>query len=67
MLYEEWGELPYKVAQRKKELQKKYKGARKNESIDDGEILIIKEIVDENPNLYLDEIAFLFGTSVRSM
>ena len=27
--------------------------------------MIIKEIVDENPNLYLDKIAFLFGTRTQ--
>ena len=29
--------------------------------LDDGDIIILKGIVDENPNLYLDELGFLFG------
>lgn len=29
--------------------------------MDDGDILVLKETVGENPNLHLDELAFLFG------
>ena len=29
--------------------------------MNDNDILVVKAIVDENPNYYLDEIAFLFG------
>ena len=61
MMYEDWGEMPYKVLERKKRLMVQYKHARKNELLGDDDILILKEIVDENPNLYLDELAFLFG------
>eukprot|EP00555_Chaetoceros_dichaeta_P014713 CAMPEP_0198271402 /NCGR_PEP_ID=MMETSP1447-20131203/49036_1 /TAXON_ID=420782 /ORGANISM="Chaetoceros dichaeta, Strain CCMP1751" /LENGTH=163 /DNA_ID=CAMNT_0043963973 /DNA_START=160 /DNA_END=648 /DNA_ORIENTATION=- len=60
-LYEEWGELPHKVSNRKQQMKVKYRHARTGEIMDDGDILVLKEIVDENPNLYLDELAFLFG------
>ena len=60
-LYEEWGELPYKVKERQKRMRIQYKYASKNEILDDDDILALKEVVDENPNLYLDELAFLFG------
>lgn len=29
--------------------------------LNDSDILLVKSIVDDNPNLYLDEISFLFG------
>ena len=29
--------------------------------MNDDDILVLKEIVDNNPNLYLDELSFLFG------
>ena len=60
-IYLEWGELPYKVAERKKAMKGKYKGVRKNELLDDNDVLVLKDIVDNNPNHYLDELAFLFG------
>ena len=58
--YEEWGELPYKVAERKRMMELKDMHAAKNEFLDNAGILALKLIVDENPNLYLDELAFLF-------
>ena len=53
--------MPYKASERKRRLKRHFKGARKNEILDDADILSLKEVVDENPNLYLDEIAFTFG------
>ena len=55
------GELSYKVADRKRKVKRMDKNAKKNELMNDADILSLKDIVDENPNLYLDEIAFLFG------
>ena len=60
-VYQEWGELPYKVAERKKKMKGNIKYAKKNELLDDNDVLILKSIVDNNPNHYLDELAFLFG------
>ena len=37
------------------------KFAKKNELLDDNDVLILKSIVDNNPNHYLDELAFIFG------
>ena len=59
--YLEWGELPYKVRERVKHLKKKYRHAKDNEILNDADILALKELVDENPNYYLDELAFNFG------
>ena len=59
--YVEWGELPHKVAQRKRLLKARDKSAKKNQLMDDADILVLKGIVDENPNYYLDELAFMFG------
>ena len=59
--FSEWGELPYKVSERKRLLKAANKNVNKNQLIDDGGIIILKRIVDENPNLYLDELTFLFG------
>ena len=61
MDYNEWGELPYKVAERKRAIKARDKNAKKNELLDDSNILCLKEIVDSNPNYYLDELAFVFG------
>ena len=59
--YKEWGELQYKVAERKRMLEMRGLHATKNELLNDADILVLKEIVDENPNLFLDELAFIFG------
>ena len=61
MDYNEWGELPYKVAERKRMIKAQDKNAKKNELLDDSNILCLKEIVDSSPNYYLDELAFVFG------
>ena len=61
MGHKEWGELPYKVTERKRQYKTHFKHARKNEILDDNDILALKEIVDGNPNYYLDELDFLFG------
>lgn len=60
-LYEEWWELPHKVADRKRKMKGNNTSAKKNELLNDADILLLKEIVDENPNLYLNDLVFLFG------
>ena len=60
-VFQEWGELPYKVRKRKRKIERDYKHAKRNEVLDDGDILALKELIDENPNYYLDELAFDFG------
>ena len=60
-MYKEWGELPYKVMKRKIAMKATNIHATENETLDDADIMHFKEIVDRNPNLYLDEMAFLFG------
>ena len=59
--YEEWGELPHRVSERKRKLKAWNKGAQRNQILDDGGVLMLKRIVDGNPNYFLDEIAFMFG------
>ena len=43
------------------------KNTRKNELLDDGDVLILKGIVDQNPNFYLDELAFLFCMTTKKI
>jgi putative heme iron utilization protein len=57
----EWGDLPYIVTQKKQKWNQKMGNMSANASITDSELLQLKEIVDENPNLYLDEIALDFA------
>ena len=47
--------------QAKKMLEKQYNHAKKNEILDNLDIISLKEIIHDNPNLYLDELAFNFG------
>ena len=61
--YIEWGELPHKVSERKRLMKARDTKMQKNQLLNDGDVLILKGIVDENPNYYLDELAFLFGMS----
>ena len=37
------------------------RNAQKNQLLNDGDILILKRIIDKNPTSYLDEVAFQFG------
>ena len=37
------------------------KGARRNQTLDDSDVLVVKAIMDKNSNYYLGEIAFVFG------
>ena len=55
--YEEWGEIPFAAKIRQKKLRKKYGIMSKNAKLSDEEIYALKDIVNENPNYYLDEIA----------
>ena len=44
----------------KKDLEKKMAG-NKNRIISESDLLLLKELVDEDPNIYLDELTLLFG------
>ena len=57
--YEEWGELPYHFWKIKTELDKEMMVCKKS-TISDGDLMILKEMVDENPNIYLDELTLAF-------
>ena len=60
-LYDGWGELPHVVKKRKQQIKKKYGTVMlKRAKIDDGELIQLKKILDDHPNLYLDEIALAF-------
>ena len=61
VVYIKWGELPYNAKKRKSRL----KGMSKNMAVNDNELIILKSIVDRNPNLYLDEISMLFGIATK--
>ena len=58
--HEEWGELPYVAQKSKAVLQKKMAGCKKKNT-SDTELLLLKELLDENPNIYLDELTIAFG------
>ena len=57
----ESGELPHEVADRKRRMKRMDIHSKKNKILNDKDILALKEIVNENLNLHLDELAFLFG------
>ena len=59
--YLNWGELPYQVKRRKQLLKKNSNMMSKSAKINDAELLILKKIVDDHPNQYLDELALLFA------
>ena len=61
--YDEWGELPHKVTEQKRLMKARDKNAKRNQLLDDGDLLLLKKIGDENTDCYLDELAFLFGMS----
>ena len=46
---------------RKRLIKARDRNAQKNQLLNDGDLLVLKRIVDENPNYYLDEFAFQFG------
>ena len=54
-------ELPHKVGGHRRRMTLANKFTTRNDIMDDVSILELKEIVDDNPNLYLDELTFLFG------
>ena len=60
-LYLEWGELPDIVKEKKKKMKNKMLMMGSKAAIDDNELMILKYLVDEDPNLYLDEIALRFA------
>ena len=60
-LYIEWGELPYVVKQKQRKMREKMYSMGSRAAINDHELLQLKQIVDDNPNLYLDEISLRFG------
>ena len=59
--YLEWGELPYVVKKRKLLLKKKMAIMGICARIDDQELEQLKNLVDDNLQLYLDEISLQFG------
>ena len=63
--YLEWGELPYIVRKTKDKLKAKMNLMGERAIIDNNEMQVLKQIEDENPNLYLDEISLQFGIITR--
>ena len=57
-----WGKLPYIVVKKRKlQLKKKIQIMVSNANIGDNKLMKLKEIVNGNPNLYLDKILLYFG------
>ena len=59
-VYEEWGEIPHLAKKRNKALKKRFSLMGENATIDNEELMMLKDIVDRNPNFYLDEICVEF-------
>ena len=59
--YLEWGELHWVVKERRKEMRQKMKTMGTGAMINDDELLQLKYIIDDNPQLYLDEISLHFA------
>ena len=57
----EWGEIPTIVKKKKMASQKKQLETGGRTTIDDEQLLQLKELIDEYPQLYLDEISLYFG------
>ena len=60
-IYLEWGEIPTIVKKKKIASQKKQLETGGRTTIDDEQLLQLKELIDEYPQLYLDEISLYFG------
>ena len=60
-IFLDWGELPYIVKLKQNKWKKQLGNMSANASITYSELMQLKNIVDENPNLYLDEIALKFA------
>eukprot|EP00594_Rhizosolenia_setigera_P002485 CAMPEP_0178944888 /NCGR_PEP_ID=MMETSP0789-20121207/3413_1 /TAXON_ID=3005 /ORGANISM="Rhizosolenia setigera, Strain CCMP 1694" /LENGTH=336 /DNA_ID=CAMNT_0020624685 /DNA_START=268 /DNA_END=1275 /DNA_ORIENTATION=+ len=59
-IYEEWGLLPCDVQERIAKLRKFENHSNEN-AVSKEELMALKEIVDEDPSLYLDEISLRLG------
>ena len=53
-MYKEWNKLTYKVTERKRRLNAMNAHALENKVLNSRDIMMLKEPVDSNPNLYLD-------------
>ena len=60
-IYMEWGEIPNVVKKKKRKMKAKMISMGSRAAINDSELLQLKYMVDEDPNLYLDEIALRFA------
>ena len=56
----EWGELPNVVREKKKKMRDEMFRMGSKAAITDSKLLTLKYLVDDDPNLYLDEIALKF-------
>ena len=61
--YLEWGEFPSIVKEKKKKSKMITMGSKA--AINNSELLILKYMADDDPNLYLDEIALQFAIKTR--
>ena len=63
MNYELYGELPYETQAHIKRVRKKYRWLPAGAKINEIELQQLKNIIDNRPDLYLDEIALVFGVT----
>lgn len=59
-----YGELPYETKEHFQKVRKKSKWLSKRAIINEDQLQQLKNIIDRNPSLYLDEIAALFGMQI---
>ena len=63
--YKQYGELPIEMAVYMRKMQKKYNWLPQSVKINKAELEQLKQILIEQPNLFLDEIAIVFGIQNR--
>ena len=61
--YEQYGELYYETMAHLQSIRKKYKWLPKRAKINEADLQKLKEIIDRQPDLYLDELALVFGVT----
>lgn len=64
LIFIQFGELPFEAREREKELLGKYKWLSDGAKITQNELDALLKIVNDNPTLYLDEIAVKLGNRI---
>ena len=62
--YQERGELPYESAIHDRKMRAKYNFLPKNSRMNDDDLAALKQILDQQPELYMDEVALALGLNI---